>query len=166
MLVERAFVRTLQPGGAHAVQVVLDRPRPLDDGKTCMFTAAVDFIETLRCKGCRGVAIQFYCMDKLHHAAFARRMRGRHALMYKDGFSNVTDDEPVPITLEMDDPTDERLLRLQGRLKTIAISNRQLKALWYEEMLIPSKSLDGVPTFLQRGGATGSGPACPESWGR
>jgi hypothetical protein len=98
-LLERAFVRTLRPDGSEGVQVVLDRPRGLSQGRTSwnMFSAAVDFMPDLRSCGCTGVAIQFYCMDKLHHGAFSRAMQGRHALQYQEGFARDEFEEPTEV---------------------------------------------------------------------
>lgn len=98
-LLERAFVRTLRPDGTHHMKVLLDRPRGLGAGKTAwnMFSGAIEFVETLRVQGCRGVSIQFYCMDKLHHGAFTRYMRGRHALQYREEFSALEADEPLEL---------------------------------------------------------------------
>lgn len=99
LLLERAFVRVLRPDGQQAVQVLLDRPRGLSLGRTSwnMFSAAVEFVQDLRSIGCAGVAIQFYCMDKLHCGTVSRFLRGRHALQYKDGFSSLELDEPLEV---------------------------------------------------------------------
>ena len=53
-----------------------------------------------------------------------------------------------PITIDVDDATDEWLLRMQARVKTIAVNNRQVKPLWYEEILVAKHSVDDCPQFL------------------
>jgi hypothetical protein len=98
-LLERAFVRVLRPDGTQILHVVLDRPRGLSLGKTAwnMFSGSVEFMDTLRGYGCTGVAIQFYCMDKLHHGAFGRYIRGRNALQYQEGFADDSGEEPIVV---------------------------------------------------------------------
>lgn len=52
------------------------------------------------------------------------------------------------ITLNMDDPNDEWMWRLHARVKSIAINTRQLKPLWYEEILVPQGTLADAPSHL------------------
>lgn len=53
------------------------------------------------------------------------------------------------ITIDMDDPADEWQLRLQCRVKTISLNTRQVAPLWYEDILFPKHSMEGVPKYMQ-----------------
>lgn len=52
------------------------------------------------------------------------------------------------ISLDLDDPNDEWVLRLHSRVKTIAVNSRQVTPLWYEQLSVPERSLKGVLGFL------------------
>ena len=101
VLLEHAFVRARRPDGSEQVEVVLDRPRGLSKGQAAwnVFSAATEFFETGRALGCRGVVIQFYCMDKKLFGAFMRHIRARHALNYDETAEDLFEEiEFVPIS--------------------------------------------------------------------
>ena len=56
-------------------------PLPLVHGKGAdpIFSAAVEFLHTLRHMGHEGIALQHYSFDRALHAPLARRFRQHHA---------------------------------------------------------------------------------------
>ena len=88
-LLEHVFFRMGLPGGEQIVEIIPGRPRALGAGKDAwnFFTSACEFVPTLRTMGgSSGICIHVYLMDHQLLSAFARYMRGRHALYYEGEF--------------------------------------------------------------------------------
>ena len=82
LLCQRAMYRTRDrtTGGWQTVAMIRD-PVPLVHGKGAgpVFSAAVEFLPTLRQMGHRGIAIHHYAFDRALHAPLVRRFKQHHA---------------------------------------------------------------------------------------
>ena len=82
LLCQRAMFRTRdRTTGGWQTAILLRDPVPLVHGKGAdpVFSAAVEFVQTLRQMGHRGIAIQHYSFDRALHAPLVRRFKQKHA---------------------------------------------------------------------------------------
>ena len=82
LLVQRAMFRTRGGSEGWKTAMQVGDPLPLVHGKgaDAMFSASVEFVQTLRQMGHGGIAVQHYAFDRAMHSALVRRFKQHHAL--------------------------------------------------------------------------------------
>lgn len=81
---ERAVFKSIDSSGRVTSRMRLAPPRPLGAVKCWdIVGASVEFCETLRAMGHRGIRISHYLQDGLHAKAFLRHARSKHKMLYE-----------------------------------------------------------------------------------
>ena len=81
LLVQRAIFRTRSSTGEWLTAMNMRDPLPLVHGKggDAIFSAGVEFLQTLRQMGHQGIAVQHYVFDRALHTPLVRRFKQHHA---------------------------------------------------------------------------------------
>jgi len=81
LLCQRAMFRSRDSTGGWKTAIMIRDPVPLVHGKGAepVFSAAVEFLRTLRQMGHWGIAVQHYAFDRALHAPLVRRFKQKHA---------------------------------------------------------------------------------------
>ena len=92
LLVQRAFFRTRGSTGEWQTAMQVRDPLPLVHGKgaDAIFSAAVEFLRTLRQMNHGGIAVQHYSFDRALHTPLVRRFRQHHAHLASAGAGTTT----------------------------------------------------------------------------
>ena len=90
-LLQRAILRTCDSDGRDSFKIVCCPPIGLRHGcrGVNVFTAARQFMSTLRGLGAEGITLNVYVQDGLLHSVLSRLFAGRHALFYHAGFADA-----------------------------------------------------------------------------
>eukprot|EP00974_Lingulodinium_polyedra_P119137 11170003-Lingulodinium_polyedra.AAC.1 len=77
------MLRVLGPDGAARTAAVLREPLALTNGKGALpvFAATIDFVDTLREMGHKGIAVHHYCFDRALCSALGRLLQQHHLSM-------------------------------------------------------------------------------------